>query len=342
MGSVKDLEILQEPGESRPGRGRFIFSDRYSAFDWGEMPDHIPDKGRAVCIAAAHYFERLQEKGIRSHYIGLIEDGIAKKLGELKAPSNVMEFQLLRVIEPCVVEGAYDYSPFLEERLNILIPLEIIYRNSLPSGSSVFRRLKEGSLKLEDIGLAEMPQPGQVLEETIFDVSTKLESSDRYLTWQEAREISGLSEAELEEIQTIALAIDEVINAEAGRLGLIQEDGKVEFGFNAEREILLLDAVGTLDECRFTYQGMPVSKEIARIFYRETEWYREVEAAKARDRLNWKNLVKSRTPMLPAALKEAIADLYRAYADELTGVKWFGAPPLRESLRVIEDVLNPV
>jgi hypothetical protein len=36
----------------------------------------------------------------------------------------------------------------------------------------------------------------------------------------------------------------------------------------------VVDVVGTLDECRFTftYEGLHVSKEIARIYYRRTEW----------------------------------------------------------------------
>jgi phosphoribosylaminoimidazole-succinocarboxamide synthase len=337
MGSVKDLEILQEPSESSPGKGRFIFSDRYSAFDWGEMPDHIPDKGKAICMAAAYYFEKLEEKGINSHYIGLVEDGMTKGLAELNGPSNIMEFNLLRVIEPDIVDGTYDYSPILKERLNFLIPLEIIYRNALPAGSSVFRRLKDGTLRLEDMGLDSMPEPGRVLKAAIFDVSTKLETADRYLSWEEAREISGLNDAELEEIQRLTLAIDELINEEAGKIGLFQEDGKVEFGFGPEREILLLDAVGTLDECRFAYEGMPVSKEITRIFYRKTDWYREVEECKKRELVNWKELVKGEVPLLPPQLKESIANLYRAYADELTGRKWFDAPSLGETIRKIQN-----
>jgi phosphoribosylaminoimidazole-succinocarboxamide synthase len=340
MGSVKDLEILRETSGDKSGRGRFVFSDRYSAFDWGEMPDHIPDKGKAICIAAAYYFEKLEEEGVRSHYLGLVEDGAPKRLADLKGPSNVMEFTLVRVIEPLVLDGKYDYSPILEERRNFLIPLEIIYRNSLPAGSSVFRRLKEGSLELEDIGLSEMPEPGQVLEETIFDVSTKLETSDRYLTWQEAREIGGLSESELDEIKNATLIIDRLISDEAGRLGLIQEDGKVEFGFGSEREILLLDAAGTLDECRFTYEGMPVSKEISRIYYRKTDWYREVEDAKRRELVKWKELVKGEIPLLPRELKESIANLYRAYANDLTGREWFDAPGLRESLDIISGFMK--
>ena len=44
MGSVKDLEILKKSSDNSMGLGRFHFSDRYSVFDWGEMPDQIKAK----------------------------------------------------------------------------------------------------------------------------------------------------------------------------------------------------------------------------------------------------------------------------------------------------------
>ncbi|MBN2396100.1 MAG: phosphoribosylaminoimidazolesuccinocarboxamide synthase, partial [Candidatus Atribacteria bacterium] len=74
MGSVKDLSVLTLPTKEQAGRGRFYFSDRYSVFDWGEMPDHIEQKGAALCISAAYFFEKLEKIGISTHYIGLIED----------------------------------------------------------------------------------------------------------------------------------------------------------------------------------------------------------------------------------------------------------------------------
>jgi phosphoribosylaminoimidazole-succinocarboxamide synthase len=64
MGSVKDLEVLKEPGKNDARIGRFRFSDRYSVFDWGEMPDNIPGKGAAIAILGAYFFERLEEEGI--------------------------------------------------------------------------------------------------------------------------------------------------------------------------------------------------------------------------------------------------------------------------------------
>ncbi|MBM3309846.1 MAG: phosphoribosylaminoimidazolesuccinocarboxamide synthase, partial [Candidatus Altiarchaeales archaeon] len=197
MGSVKDLEIIVKPTKTKIGTGRFHFSDRYSVFDWGEMPDHIPHKGAAIAILGAYFFERLEEKGILTHYNGLVEGGKPKKLSDIKKPSNIMDVKLLRVIKPEVKDGGYDYSSYERERNGFLIPLEVIYRNFLPEGSSVFRRLKAGEVKLEDLGLKSMPLPGQRLEKPILDVSTKLERTDRYLSWNEAGSISGLSNREM-------------------------------------------------------------------------------------------------------------------------------------------------
>jgi hypothetical protein len=66
----------------------------------------------------------------------------------------------------------------------------------------------------------------------------------------------------------------------------------------------VVDVVGTLDECRFTftYEGLHVSKEIARIYYRRTEWAKEVEEAKKKAKEqgieDWKRLVKTEPPKL--------------------------------------------
>lgn len=74
MGSVKDLEIVRKPTPDTMGIGRFHFSDRYSVFDWGEMPDQIEGKGSALCLMGAYCFERLEEKEVKTHYRGLVNE----------------------------------------------------------------------------------------------------------------------------------------------------------------------------------------------------------------------------------------------------------------------------
>jgi len=340
-GSVKTLFAVTEPVGESPGEGRFFFSDRYSVFDWGEMPDHIRGRGEALCIVGAYFFEKLEEMGISTHYLGVEEGGRLKRLVELEKPSALMGIKLLRVLMPEVKGNGYDYSIYRRERKNFLVPLEVIYRNSLPEGSSVFRRLEEGSLRPEDLGLGEMPKPGQVLEKPILDVSTKLEETDRYLSWDEAMDLVGLSCEEVDEIRKTALLVDELISEEVERLGLFNEDGKVEFGFDGEGNLILADVVGTPDECRFTFEGVPVSKEAARVFYRRTDWYREVEEAKKKDRIGWKELVRTSPPPLPGRFAELLSLMYRAFASELTGRRWFeGVPPLKEVLGELKENLR--
>jgi len=341
MGSVKDLTVIEKPLKNKSGRGRFIFSDRYSVFDWGEMPDHIPNKGKSLCVSAAYFFEKLKSMGIKTHYLGLVEDNKTKKLSEIKRPADTMEVKIVRVLKPLQKGSTFDYSIYKTENNNFLIPLEVIYRKSLPKGSSVFKRLEEGSLKLEDLGLKEMPLPGQTLHKPFLDVSTKLEESDRYLSWEEAQKIAHLSNNELEEIRKITLLINELIGQEANKIGLKYEDGKIEFGFDEERNLIVVDVLGTLDECRFTFEGMPVSKEIARLYYRKTNWFKELAEVKKRDSINWKEKVNLFPPPLPARLKELISMAYCAFSNEMSKKEWFkDIPSMRELLEETSKIIN--
>jgi len=99
--------------------------------------------------------------------------------------------------------------------------------------------------------------------------------------------------------------------------------------------------LGTLDECRFTYDGLPVSKEIARIFYRNTNWYDAVEAAKKGDKRRWKDLVAIEPPALPSALRDAISMLYKASCNEMTHRIWFDdVPAVKEIVEEIRVILQ--
>jgi phosphoribosylaminoimidazole-succinocarboxamide synthase len=338
MGSVKDLIVIEKPLKNKTGRGRFIFSDRYSVFDWGEMPDHIPNKGQSLCISAAYFFEKLESMGINTHYLGLAGDNKIEKCSNLKRPADTMEVKLVRVLKPLPKGSTYDYSIYKAENNNFLIPLEIIYRKSLPEGSSVFKRLKEGNLELKDLELQEAPLPGQILDKPFLDVSTKLEASDRYLGWKEAKEIARLNDHEIEEIKRLTLLINQLIGQEANKIGLKFEDGKIEFAFDEDRNLIVVDVLGTLDECRFTFKGMPISKEIARLYYRKTSWFKELIDAKKKDELNWKDKVNLSPPPLPSRLKELISMAYCAFTNGITERVWF--PKIPAMKEILEEIIS--
>jgi phosphoribosylaminoimidazole-succinocarboxamide synthase len=320
--------------------GQFHFSDRYSVFDWGEMPDLISNKGKALCMMGAFFFEKLEELGIRSHYQGVVSDGKAKKLSGLTEPTDIMQVTMVHVIKPDIRDNIYDYSCFNNSDTNFLIPLEVIYRNALPSGSSVFRRLKEGSLTLKELGLSAMPNANDVLKEPILDVSTKLEVTDRYLSWPEAQKIAALSDEELQEIKQTTQVINDLITESVKKIGLENEDGKVEYGYDQNRKLMLVDVLGTPDECRFTYEGIPVSKEVARIYYRDTSWYNAIEKAKEKDRANWKSIIEETPPPLPATLYRLISQLYQSVCNDLTQREWFATPPLKNILFEIKEQIK--
>jgi phosphoribosylaminoimidazole-succinocarboxamide synthase len=342
MGSVKDLEIVKRPARDVMGIGRFNFSDRYSVFDWGEMPDHIEGKGEALCLMGAYCFEKLEGIGVRTHYRGLVDEtGKVVRFKELKRPTSIMEVNLVNVYKPetRTSEGKleYDYSLYTSSLKNCLIPLEIIYRNGLPEGSSVFKRLEQGKVTIEALGLDHYPKPGEHFAKPIFDVSTKLEQTDRYVTWEEAKKIAGLTNIELIAVKTILSKVNDIISEIACHARLENEDGKIELAFDDERRLMVVDVVGTLDECRFTYDGIHVSKEIARQFYKKTGWYRDVEEAKKTAEVqgvkDWKALCKKQPPKLDVQLKAIISEMYMAAANEMTERKMFPVSNLADTVK---------
>jgi phosphoribosylaminoimidazole-succinocarboxamide synthase len=343
MGSVKDLKIMEQPAAHKSGRGLFTFSDRYSVFDWGEMPDQIINKGKALCIIGAYFFEKLGESGINCHYRGLLnQKGAVMRLKDIFIAPSTMAVDLYRVIRPIEKDGYYDYAPGAGISKNFLIPLEVIYRNRLPEGASVFTRLADGATSLEELGLEKMPGPGDVLERPILDVSTKLEATDRYLGWSEAKSISGLSNAQFSDMKKLVMDINSIITSEVGKIGLVNEDGKLEFAVDTAGAVVVVDVFGTPDECRFTFNGVHVSKELARLHYRESPWHHDVEEAKKRDRTKWKSLVTHEPPPLPPGLARLISDMYQAVANELTDRPWFPVDSLAHIMRDVQSELENI
>jgi phosphoribosylaminoimidazole-succinocarboxamide synthase len=87
-----------------------------------------------------------------------------------------------------------------------------------------------------------------------------------------------------------------------------------------------------------------VSKEVARQYYKKTEWYRDVERAKreadARGVEDWRSLCRSKPPRLGPQLRRIICNLYKSAANEYTGLYLFEAPSLAETLREYREYLE--
>ncbi|RMF55512.1 phosphoribosylaminoimidazolesuccinocarboxamide synthase [Candidatus Woesearchaeota archaeon] len=354
MGSVKNFLIQEQPTPSKLGDGIMIFSDSYSVFDWGKMPDDIPLKGAALCVMGAFNFEMLGRERLPSHYIGIVSNGTRTTIDELAAPTNVMAVKVANVFRPkdkgC---GNFDYSFFIEHKgklNNFVVPLEVIYRNGAPAGSSLFRKIAELQEKSEDgneeleallgrFGLTEPPNPGDLFPKRGYDFTTKFEPKDRVLSDSDAYLISGLLRDDFAALESLRNDAATIIGEHGKRVGLIDYDGKLEFVF-ADMPVVA-DVFGTLDENRFFFNGEQVSKEFLRQWYKanDPEWVADVEQAKKRAEkesiADWKSLVSKQPRHLPDGLPELVGEMYAAAANLWIGRQLFKARPLDQ---VMEDI----
>lgn len=357
MGSVKDLTTSKPAYENEPGKARFTFSDRYSVFDWGEMPDHIKNKGRALAVMAAFNFEQLGNAGIRTHYRGLIDSHDKhvnfSGLKEGDNGSDIMEISTAVVYRPtprmlslATPEVSYDYSLFEKNRgaiNNYLLPLEIIFRNGLPEGSSVFKRIEEAKKRespaerqiavkdiLEGLGLEAEPKPGDMLSKPVMNYTTKLEAGDRNLSNIEAFEISGLTHDNFSRIASTALRVNDMISKQAEKTGLVHYDGKVEMLWRNDYPVVC-DVVGTFDEDRFGLKGEQVSKEFLRQWYKKSQpdfsvacdnWKKTGEG--------WQQRCGIKPIKLDPKLAELVSQMYMAGCNQYVGKEIFDAPDLEK------------
>ena len=344
MTSVKDFRVEREAAPNELGRGRFVFSDDYSVFDWGRMPDAIPRKGATLCTMGAYNFEMLDTNHVPTHYRGVVpvgdDDGVTD-LGALDEPPREMAISLTQVPDLPFEDGAYDYDAYHEAAgENYLIPLEIVFRNSIPPGSSLRRRADPSEYGL-DLDGDTWPEESTELPEPAIEFSTKFEAQDRYLSREEAAEIAG--RADIGRLEELALAVNHLLSRQAAQRGFVHEDGKIEC-YYYEGTITVADVCGTFDENRFAYDGQEVSKEVLRGYYKRAfpEWVEAVSGAKrtAREQgiADWRELCERDPPPLADEVIETASDLYTAGANAYLGSEVFDAPGIDDAVAAVREL----
>lgn len=337
MTSVKEFRVEREPTATTTGRGRFAFTDDYSVFDWGQMPDQIPDKGRSLCTMGAFNFELLEDEGVPTHYRGVGPDAVP--LAEADDAPRELAIDLVQVPDLPFEDGTYDYDAYhAAAGDNYLIPLEIVFRNTVPVGSSLRSR---GDPSDYGVDYDSWPDETVQLPEPVVEFSTKYEEQDRYLDRAAADRIAGA--ADIDALDDLARTVNRVVTEQASRTGFVHEDGKIECLYD-DGTIAVADVVGTFDENRFAYDRQEVSKEVVRQYYKRAhpEWVEAVSEAKAeadeRGVADWRELCSVSPDPLPSSVVDAVAEMYAAGANAYTAEAWFDAPRIDDAVDAVRNL----
>ena len=293
-GKVKQVWSTDDPDVIE-----FRYTNQISVFDQ-IIPSLIPRKGESLNRTSCHWFRLVEEAGIcDTHVI------------EMNAPDRVLAQRFNVIREPGAIPRDME---------NVFVPLEVICRHYLAGGG--WRRYKRGDVGAEEFGF----EPGTILEEGVklpnpyLEVSTKFEKFDRLLDREEALQISNITDDEFDAILDIVLKVDDIIQTEATKRGLIHVDGKKEFALGAGRKPVLVDSFGTLDEDRWwaaaDYENgniVSLSKEFVREYYLRTDHHDELYSAREA------GTEEPPIPALPQDIIDQTAALYESMFERLTG-----------------------
>jgi phosphoribosylamine--glycine ligase len=331
-GSVKNLYTLSDTELV------FEFSDDFSVFDWGKMPDTVPEKGRSLLLLASYLFRELSHpaswqgffrSSLAAETLGSDFEKLPARLAAI-APALRRELESVglrscfrgtypkggdpqgliveafRGIPPKRVESGdvigFDYSGHPTNAPGTLIPLEVVFRHALTDKSSFFERNPETKLK-----------PGHRFEVPLVEFFTKLEPTDRFIVSRdEACMVGRITPEKLPEMELRTVFLSLWLRRECELRSLELIDGKFEWGFDSEGRISLADAIGP-DELRLVEGTDRLSKEFLREYYRDSKWFAEIQELKKAGRQGpgWQKLVREPAPMLPKEGLARATSLYR-------------------------------
>jgi phosphoribosylaminoimidazole-succinocarboxamide synthase len=193
-----------------------VASDRVSIYDV-VLPTAIPDKGEVLTQLSLWWFDRLAD--ITPHH----------------------------VISGTDVPPEFAGRAIRCRRLEML-PVECIARGYL-AGMGLEEYRKHGTVS--GVPLPEGLVEGSKLPEPIFTPTTKapIGEHDEFMTYDDVVAAVGAETAE--QLRELTLAIYRRGAATAGTSGIIVADTKLEFGRDADGQIVLADEVFTPDSSRF-------------------------------------------------------------------------------------------
>lgn len=362
----------------KEGLLQFEFTDAYSVFDWGKMPDDIKDKGTSLTLMGEYFFQYFSQhkvwEKLKSADLGLDKNWLFERF-EHESFKNMCRYGLphhfvrtvdnefLEVVEGIVpkataqtIPGIKGSSVYCYENLpsnknegsgkRFLVPLEVVFRFGLPQGSSLIDRLKSNPEYAKSLGLPADTkiEPNSKFSYPVLEFYTKLEPSDRLLSLQEAVLLSGLTYKQFDELVEQTLMLSVALRQFFAERKVELWDGKfeflVEYDTSGKTRILLADSIGP-DELRLIYRNCHLSKEILRQIYKNSDWAKELSQAKKSSNKDWKKLVKKGPEPLSPETKKIVDQLYPVITNCIFEKDIFeGYPKLDEYVNSLENLLN--
>lgn len=383
-GSVKKIRTVKTTTAARPGVYLFEYTDDYSVFDYGKMPDRLRGKGAAMAVLSAWLFERLEDAGnwrslaksdvwdvirdadlrdglirsktfrelkkagMKTHYRGLRDrKGRLVRTDALEEPTNLMEVTGVGIVSPerTVLSGRtlWNYNHIHGGLKHCLIPLENVFRFGVPKGSSLLERMSDDPEYYKELGLKRRPKEGAMLPRPVIELFSKLEPSDRHLSFETALNFSGLDNEAFHDLLERTLLVAVFLMYAFSQAGIRLWDGKFEFVRSPEG-IILADAI-TPDELRLTIKGVQISKEPIRQYYRRyrapfVEAVTKAKKIAAQTNRKISNIVKTDLGSPPAKMetefREVMEAMYTGVTAEVTGLDVFGpVEPLGHTIKAI-------
>lgn len=314
--STKNLEIIEPATATRDGIGIFEYTDNYSVFHYGRMPDLIPGKGEAICRMAVSNFTMLKEAGVPTHFRRFI------------APNRI-EFNLARLPDvgepPSLDAGSY------------LVPVQVLFRNEFPQGSSIHRRLAAGQLTPAEAGLSGVPAVGEKLTEPLIEYATMLDDVNRFIDRAEAQHRAGLSDEHFQAMRDTTVTVNKLLTGHAREVGLSHCDGKVEYLMSSGAGVVVADSPGTPDESRLMFNGVHCGKQVLR------NWYVANGLEVPVSTLIASGVPRSQWPQpapLPPEFLPVMSDLYRALSQTWTGERLWDVPDLNDATQAVARAIR--
>ena len=229
---------------------------------------------------------------------------------------------------PLTIGGTlvYDYIAAQADRdrpaQRELLPLEVIFRFGVPKGSNLLTRKDWYPFPIHE---------GAEFPEALIEFSTKLETRDSMLSYQEAALILKGRASLLAQVHASTRAVALFLRAHFAQRGLKLWDGKLEWA-SVDGALCLVDSIGP-DELRVSQGRAVLSKQFLRDYYLGSPWEQALVQAKAlaksRATADWKKIVREELGQQPQPLPTLYLAAARALYEDFAQLIVDGKPTTR-------------